>query len=373
MRYELVCFSEIDKYAIKSFCAIHNEDENKNIGNIETACKDDLRSFNFMVGGTPCQDFSIGGKRKSAVYTCNECGLQYEPLLISESLRNKCPLCGSENINKTRSSLLVEWLRILKEMQPKAAIYENVKNITSFKSVFNPFLDEIERYGYNTYFKVLNSKDFGIPQNRERLILVIIRKDIDNGEFIFPNGFELQTQITDLLDSNAVRKYIETSIPGIYIDESIKPSVRKEFEKDIGNIVGCQRDMYQCRCNKGFQDCKVGIKVAPTIRAGNPHTAVFDGKHIIKLTARETFRFMGFADDDFDKCVSAGVSNAQLYKQAGNSIVVAVIFYVLAALLNAIPELFENVKLGSFCSGIGAFEKAMEQLAGRESYGEEST
>lgn len=74
MRYELICFCEIDKEAVKSYCAIHNADESKNLGDIQTVYAKDIEPFNFMVGGTPCQDFSIGGARKGSIWECRNCG-----------------------------------------------------------------------------------------------------------------------------------------------------------------------------------------------------------------------------------------------------------------------------------------------------------
>ena len=82
-------------------------------------------------------------------------------------MRDKCPKCGSAEIEKTRSSLLVEWLRFLREKKPRFAIYENVKNIVGarFKATFDLFVKELEDYGYNVYWQVLNAKNYGIPQN----------------------------------------------------------------------------------------------------------------------------------------------------------------------------------------------------------------
>ena len=99
-----------------------------------------------------------------------------------------------------------------------------------------------------------------------------------------------------------------------------------------------------------------------TLKANQHDAGVYDGIRIRKLTPRECFRLMGFSDQDFDAAKNAGISNSQLYKQAGNSIVVDVLYYIYVELYKAMPYLFDNLKLSSFFSGIGAFEAALDRL-----------
>lgn len=168
--YELVNFCEFDKYAVKSYCAIHNVDENLNLGDITKIDENNLPYFNFICGGSPCQDFSVAGKQKGARWKCRDCGEEYNPITIHYNNRNYCPKCGGKNLDKTRSSLLVEWLRIIRANKPNFGIYENVKNIIGKKhrKTFDLFIKELQEYGYNTYWKVLKASNFGIPQERER-------------------------------------------------------------------------------------------------------------------------------------------------------------------------------------------------------------
>lgn len=124
-------------------------------------------------------------------------------------MRDKYPKCGSTEIEKTRSSLLVEWLRFLREKKPRFAIYENVKNIVGarFKATFDLFVKELEDYGYNVYWQVLNAKNYGIPQNRERVYCVIIRMDLDNGKFQFPSPIPLKHTLIDMLEKEVDERY----------------------------------------------------------------------------------------------------------------------------------------------------------------------
>ena len=181
--YELEAYCEIDKYASKAYAAIHGVPEAKNLGDItkvdETKVPKDL---DLVTYGFPCQDISVAGNLKGMF---NEDGTQ------------------------TRSGLFFEALRIIETAQPKIAIAENVKNLTSkrFAEQFRIVLNSLEQAGYNNYWHILNAKDFGIPQNRERVFIVSIRKDIDNGTFQFPEGFPLELRLKDVLEEVVDEKY----------------------------------------------------------------------------------------------------------------------------------------------------------------------
>lgn len=183
INYELVGFSEIDKYAVKSYCAIHNVPESMNLGDITKIDEQALpKNIDLVTYGFPCQDISLAGKQKGLF---NEDGTQ------------------------TRSGLFFEALRIIEATKPRVAIAENVKNLTSkkFAEQFKIVLDSLEQAGYNNYFQVLNAKDYGIPQNRERVFIVSIRKDIDTGCFQFPQGFPLELRLKDMLEEEVDEKF----------------------------------------------------------------------------------------------------------------------------------------------------------------------
>ena len=236
MDYRTALFCEFDKYAAESYCAVHGVDPALNIGDITKADEKSVPDFNVMFGGSPCQDFSIAGKQGGAAWSCKTCGHTYNPLEAHFTKRDRCPHCGSSDIEKTRSSLLVEWLRFLREKKPRFAIYENVKNIVGsrFKSTFDLFVKELEDYGYNVYWQVLNAKNYGIPQNRERVYCVIIRKDLDNGKFQFPAPIPLKHSLCDLLEDSVDERYylsdekVAAMIAPPHFVQSVEPSEQAE-------------------------------------------------------------------------------------------------------------------------------------------------
>jgi len=359
--WRLVNFCEFDKYAAKSYCAVHNADENLNLGDITQVDETQLEDFTMMCGGSPCQDFSVAGKQKGALWKCSDCGYKYNPLKAHWSVRDKCPECGSIHIEKTRSSLLVEYLRILRAKHPKFAMYENVKNIVGkqFKETFDMFIAEINEYGYNAYWKVLNAKDYGIPQNRERVYIFIVDKELDNGQFKFPEGFDNGIRLKDVLDNEVEDKY--------YLSEQV-----------VSRFISTENTLNSLLCD-GCQAKREGKSreyndFSPTLSARDykdPRmiNSEYDNENnfksnfrIRKLTPKECWRLMGFSDENFNAAKSAGVSDSQLYKQAGNSIVTDVLYYIYLEIYKAMPYLFDGLTLTSLFSGIGAFEISLNRL-----------
>ena len=197
--YELVAFSEIDKYATKSYCAIHGVDESMNLGDITKVDENSLpKDIDLITYGFPCQDISLAGKQRGLF---NNDGTQ------------------------TRSGLFFEALRIIEATKPKIAIAENVKNLTGkkFKEQFELVLKSLEEAGYSNYWKVLNAKDYGIPQNRERVFIISIRKDIDKG-YEFPEPFPLQLRLKDMLDDEVDEKF--------YLDSTKEYFIKHSFESE---------------------------------------------------------------------------------------------------------------------------------------------
>ena len=440
--WKLVNFCEFDKYATQSYCAIHGVDESLNLGDITKVDETKLEPFNMICGGSPCQDFSVAGKQKGSVWTCKDCGHEYNPLTVHWSERDKCPNCHSENIEKTRSSLLVEYLRVIRANKPNFGMYENVKNIVGkqFKDTFKMFTDELDEYGYNVYWKVLNAKDYGVPQNRERVYLIFIKKELDNGKFVFPEGFDNGIRLRDVLEDDVDDRYYISNDKVEKFLEQLFSNIEKESEKDdntpirLGNVYGEQfgtgyagnvwdtnaispalmtmqgggrQPHIMCGIDKSLNRTKFidnancltaredrgisnrkseGTAVIEVLGNVNPSGKGMNGNvfsdnglsptlttnkgegnkilsnlRIRKLTPKECFRLMGFDDSDYE-AASKVVSNSQMYKQTGNSIVVDVLYYILVELYKAMPYLFDDLRLSSFFSGIGAFEIALNRL-----------
>ena len=180
--FEVIRYCEIDKYASKAYSLIHNLDENMNLKDVTTVNTAELPDdIDIITYGFPCQDISNAGQQKG--FTNDDGSL-------------------------TRSGLFFEALRIIEDTQPKIAIAENVKALVSkkFTAEFKIVLDCLNDAGYKNYWAVLNAKDFGVPQNRERVFIISIREDIDHG-FKFPEKYELKLRLKDLLEENVDEKY----------------------------------------------------------------------------------------------------------------------------------------------------------------------
>ena len=308
---------EIDKYAMASFNAIHGTNfEAQDI----TEWNKDFKDIDIITHGSPCQDFSVAGKQ-----------------------------AGGDIGSGTRSSLMYETIRIVGKIRPKYVLWENVKNLLSkkHKHNFDAYIETMNVLGYNSYYQVLNAKDYGIPQNRERVYTISIRKDIDNESFKFPNKEELKLRLKDILEDEVDEKYyldnakIEKIINSNFMQER-KRIQYKEYSdtilardwKDpkcvrIGGIFDTEKSKHQA----GSIYDKEGL--SPTLdimQGGWRQPSIVNNYRIRKLTPKECWRLMGFSDEDFEKAANIPTSNTQLYKMAGNSIVV-----------NVLEKIFENL------------------------------
>lgn len=379
--FDIVGYSEIDKFAIKSYQAMYGDQPY--LGSVEDI--KELPECDLLVYGSPCQDFSIGGGMKGLV---------------------------DEEGNKTRSGLLLDVERLLDKAKadgklPSMLLMENVKNLvgTKFKPDFDRWLEKLEELGYTNYWKVLNAKDFGVPQNRERVFVVSV---LDGRDYTFPKGFKLEKRLKDLLEHDVAEHYYlnqhtldkiakskfhserDRIVKGdvcqtlrardykdpVCVREPINGATRTRYEEDgtpyknlestgepLSNTLTTQPNdslviepkvqqianylegegNYWKNPNNGRIYSGEGL--APTLNCmegGNRQPKVVEGDEnfeepfrVRKLTERECWRLMGFSDKAVDKVKAAGISRSQMYKQAGNSIVVDVLYYIFMHLLTS--------------------------------------
>ena len=371
---------EIDKYAIKAYNQLHGE--TFNYGDICSIDETKLPYYDLITYSSPCQDFSVAGKQ-----------------------------AGGDKGSGTRSSLLWECERIIRAVKPKYLLMENVKNLVGKKHISNfiKWLKVLTDIGYKNYWKVLNAKDYGVPQNRERVFVVSILGD---GQFQFPEPIPLTKRLKDILEPVVDEKYyiskqfeqyienkkkkdydfrVETSNPdGIRktplrangdkacvvepinteydgtrrtIKAQYYKNARANFErKDSFGATGVRiiqepMNLYPTSGNPqagrvynadgispAMDTCSGGNRMpkiiddtyanrpareyddsCPAIRSQRSGLKVKDYR-IRKLTPRECWRLMGVRDEQFDKLHD--ISNSQLYKLAGNSIVVDVLMAI---------------------------------------------
>ena len=240
--YEIADYVEIDKYAVASYNAIHNT--NFEPQDITTWNKD--IDVDLIMHGSPCQDFSLAGKQ-----------------------------AGGDEGSGTRSSLMYETLRIVEKLKPKYVIWENVKNVISKKHKHNydKYCNRMGELGYISYGKVLNSKDYGIPQNRERVFTISIRKDL-NQSFEFPQPIPLKIKLKDILEEEADEKYYLS-------DEKMLDFIYKT-KVDHPNYT--QFDRYNGRFE---QLCRIWKNVAPTLHLKSNDIFVYDEHLKIKNATKK--------------------------------------------------------------------------------------
>lgn len=329
--YELVFACDIDNFVKETFFANYNIDENRWFENIQDIDGKPFKGkVDIFVGGSPCQSFSLVGKRRG--------------------------------FKDSRGTLFYDFARLVKEIQPKIFIFENVKGLLSHDSgrTWEVIQNTFGELGYDFKAQVLNAKDYGIPQHRERLFVIGFKKKTN---FEFPKPVELTLSMQDLLEDYPEEKYY-LGQKGVNFVTS-KKNLDKRYTQINGSIALCQKanqqfnwhgdfvlepprkvdekyylskkvaDYVMATGTKNFYSKpKTDLKIARPLLASmhKMHRAGVDnyvtrGSKIRKLTPRECLRLMGF--DDTFKIV---VSDTQAYRQAGNSIVVNVLMNILKRL-----------------------------------------
>lgn len=204
-----------------------------NLGDISKVKR--LPRANFITYSSPCQSFSVAGKLTGAVKTCTKCGHKWDIDFSNPDYNYKCPVCGNASLESTTSGLLQEVQRLIsvayeENELPEYLMLENVKNLVGkkFKPQFDAWVKWLDSIGYNTYYQVLNAKNYGIPQNRERVFAISIRKDVDTNGFTFPEPIPLTTRLKDILEHNVDEKYY---LPDERIEKILNSSFMQEKKR----------------------------------------------------------------------------------------------------------------------------------------------
>ncbi len=296
---ETVFISEWDSFAQKTYKA-NFKDGFDIAGDITEIKERDIPKFDICLAGFPCQAFSIAG---TGGYGRNG---------FDDSFKGK-----------NRGVLFMDVVRICEYHRPKVIFCENVKGLVlhdhgnTFKVIRNAF----KNLGYQVFWKVLNSKCFGVPQNRERIYIVAFRDDLNVGEFIFPTGKETDAKIRNILEDSPIA-------PRYYLSDVYLETLRahKERHKSKGNGFG-----YEVRDLNGIAGtivCGGMGRERNLIIDNRPHSMIpethikgeINKENIRKMTPREWARLQGFPDS-----FVLPLSDTHLYKQLGNSVTVPVI------------------------------------------------
>lgn len=291
LEYESVGISEIDKYAIQSYMAIHGE--TKNFGSICDIKGTDLPQIDVFTWSFPCTDLSKAGKQKG--------------------------------LDGTRSGLVYEVLRIMQECKvngnlPKVLIMENVVDLIQSKFIrqFQEIQLELEQLGYTNYTQTLNAKDYGVAQNRDRVFMVSILGDY---YYEFPKPIKLEKRLKD---------YLEDSVSALYwVSETL---LNAFMQKGTGKYP--RRERFLQNINRPNKDIANAITTRPGERPTDNFIEVNDPNcktKLRKLTELEIWRLMGI-DDKYYHRAKHSVSKVQLRKQAGNGIVVDVFASILSTM-----------------------------------------
>ena len=204
-----------------------------NLGDISKVAR--LPYADIVTYSFPCTDLSVAGKGEGMQNKCESCGHSWPIDFSNAEEMLTCPNCGETVSSSTRSGLLGQVQRLLSVAYdnnelPKYLLLENVKNLVgkNFVNQFNAWVKWLDSIGYNTYYQVLNAKHYGIPQNRERIFAISIRKDVDNGEFKFPEKSPLNIRLKDMLEKNVDERYY---LPDDRIDKILNSTFMQEKKR----------------------------------------------------------------------------------------------------------------------------------------------
>lgn len=304
---ECVGYSEIDKHAIKLYSAWYNDE--CNFGDITKIEAEKLPDFELLVGGFPCQAFSVAGKRGG--------------------------------FNDTRGTIFFDFARIMKAKKPKFAIFENVKGLLNHDGgkTYETMLRTLDELGYNAQWGILNTKFHGLPQNRERVYIVANLRERSSTKILFERGDgsadKMERTENEIIGQFYNRKGKTHQDLGVISSEGHSPALLATTHKNprivkIGDIDGLNTQYSRVYDSEG---------VSTTINAQGgglgAKTGLYNaGDKVRRLTPKECFRLQGFKDEMVELGYKLGISDTQLYKMAGNAVSVPVVEWVAQRVLN---------------------------------------
>ena len=317
---ECVGYSEIDKHAIKLYSAWYNDE--CNFGDITKIEAEKLPDFELLVGGFPCQAFSVAGKRGG--------------------------------FNDTRGTIFFDFARIMKAKKPKFAIFENVKGLLNHDGgkTYETMLRTLDELGYNAQWGILNTKFHGLPQNRERVYIVANLRERSSTKILFERGNDSADKVerteqsiigamTGLYKIGDIDD-LNTQYSRVYDSEGISATINAQ-----GGGLGAKTGLYKVGAIDGVFRLKQGNRVygvngkARTICAEGGGYGGYTGLYtnseqtkVRRLTPKECFRLQGFKDEMVELGYKLGISDTQLYKMAGNAVSVPVVEWVAQRVLN---------------------------------------
>ena len=310
--HECVGYVEIDRYARQSYEAMFNTKWEFTAYDITAITNEQLRALgsfrkiDIICGGFPCQPFSTAGKRK-----------------------------GFED---GRGTIIFHFCRFLREIRPPWFVFENVKGLLSHDggATFRTILRALTELGYCVEWKLLNSKDYGVPQSRERVYIV--------GHFGGPCGGKIFFDTESAGENPNTLEELTKGAPDsyrVYDSGGLARTLKAE-----GGGVGAKTGLYLCNVTETKDRDEAGRKIWEMRNAGIDYSgtitatyykggvrqhggaAVVEEKRIRRLTPRECWRLQGFPDEMFDRAAATGLSDTQLYKQAGNAVTVNVVEWI---------------------------------------------
>ena len=308
---ETVFVSEWDKFAQETY-SDNFQDDLVIQGDITKIKEEEVPAFDICLAGFPCQAFSLAGSRK-----------------------------GFEDDYKgmSRGTLFFDVARICEHHKPKVIFCENVKGLTIHDKgrTFKVITGTLEELGYTVYYKVLNSRDYGVPQNRERIYIVAFRNDIDSSKFQFPEATDSTKTIRDIIEEEevSVKYYLSTQ----YIETLKQHKARHEAKgngfgyeirslDDVAGAIVC-----------GGMGRERNLIIDKRLSNFTPITHIkgeVNGEGLRKMTPREWARLQGFPDS-----YKLKLADTHLYKQFGNSVSVPVI----QAIAEQIKRVLDDVEV----------------------------